>query len=102
LKAIFSAPAEVSFTNEAYLIEISEAAVFSNYLGIKRKLDAIPSGFKVTIDLSKTRLVDHSVMENLEIFKLNYENEGGSVTLIGLDSHESRSSHKASMKRKKD
>ncbi len=102
LKAIFSAPTEVSFTNEAYLIEISDAAVFSNYLGIKRKLDAIPSGFKVTIDLSKTRLVDHSVMENLEIFKLNYENEGGSVTLIGLDAHESHSSHRASMKKKKD
>ena len=41
LKAIFSAPAEVSFTNEAYLIEISEAAVFSNYLGIKESFNKV-------------------------------------------------------------
>lgn len=102
LKAIFSAPTEVSFTDDAYLVEISDAAVFTNYLGIKRKLEAIPTGFNVTIDLSKTHLVDHSVMENFEHFKLDYERDGGTVTLIGLDSHKSLSGHKAAaMKRKK-
>lgn len=102
LKAIFSAPTEVSFTDDAYLIEISDAAVFSNFLGIKRKLEALPAGFQVTIDLSKTQLVDHSVMENLEQFKLEYEQNGGCVTLIGLEAHESLSGHKAAaMKRKK-
>jgi MFS superfamily sulfate permease-like transporter len=101
LKAIFSAPTEVSFTDNDYLVEISDAAVFTNYLGIKRKLEAIPSGFNVTIDLSKTHLVDHSVMENFEHFKHDYERGGGSVTLIGLDAHKSLSKHKASaMKRK--
>jgi len=103
LKAIFSAPTEVSFTEDAYLIEISDAAVFSNYLSIKRKLEALPAGFQVTIDLSRTHLVDHSVMENLEQFKLEYEQNGGSVALIGLESNESLSEHKtAAMKRKKD
>jgi MFS superfamily sulfate permease-like transporter len=103
IKAIFSAPTEVSFTEDAYLIEISDAAVFSNYLGIKRKLEALPAGFQVTIDLSRTHLVDHSVMENLEQFKVEYEQNGGSVALIGLESHESLSGHKAAaMKRKKD
>jgi MFS superfamily sulfate permease-like transporter len=102
LKAIFSAPTEVSFTDDAYLIEISDAAVFTNYLGIKRKLESIPSGFKVTIDLSKTHLVDHSVMENFEHFKHDYESDGGSVTLVGLENHKALSSHQAAaMKRKK-
>ncbi len=49
----------------------------------------------MTIDLSRTQLVDYSVMENLEQFKREYEQNGGSVTLIGLESHESLSGHKA-------
>lgn len=100
LKAIFSAPTSVSSTDDAYLIEISDAAVFTNYLGIKRKLESIPSGFKVTIDLSKTQLVDHSVMENFEHFKHDYESEGGSVTLIGLDNHKALSSHPAAARKR--
>lgn len=100
ISAIFKAPTEVSFTDDAYLVEISDAAVFTNYLGIKRKLEAIPASFLVTIDLSKTHLVDHSVMENLEHFKHDYEREGGTVNIIGLDAHRPVSSHKASAQKK--
>ena len=95
LGAIFKAPTEVSFTGDTYLVEISDAAVFTNFLGIKRKLEAIPPAFQVTIDLSKTELVDHSVMENLEHFKNDYEREGGAVTIVGLEEHRAVSSHKA-------
>lgn len=102
LGSIFKAPTEVSFTGDAYLVEISDAAVFTNFLGIKRKLEAIPPTFQVTIDLSKTQLVDHSVMENLKRFKNDYEREGGTVTIIGLEDHHAVSSHKsAAHKRKK-
>lgn len=101
LSAIFKAPTEVSFTDEAYLVEISDAAVFTNFLGIKRKLEAIPPAFSVTIDLSKTQLVDHSVMENLEHFKHDYEREGGSVTIVGLEEHRAVSSHKAAAHKRK-
>ncbi|MHA8092695.1 SulP family inorganic anion transporter [Aquirufa regiilacus] len=100
ISAIFKAPTEVSFTDDAYLVEISDAAVFTNYLGIKRKLEAIPTSFLVTIDLSKTHLVDHSVMENLEHFKHDYEREGGIVNIIGLDAHRPVSSHRASAQKK--
>ncbi|MEY4954796.1 MAG: hypothetical protein RI981_881 [Bacteroidota bacterium] len=100
LSAIFKAPTEVSFTDESYLVEISDAAVFTNFLGIKRKLEAIPPSFQVTIDLSKTHLVDHSVMENLEHFKQDYEREGGAVHIVGLDTHRAVSEHKAAARKK--
>lgn len=100
IKAIFKAPTEVSFTDDAYLVEISDAAVFTNYLGIKRKLESIPAGFKVSIDLSKTHLVDHSVMENFEHFKHDYESEGGSVSLIGLENHKALSAHEAAARKR--
>ncbi len=102
LKVIFKAPTEVSFTEDKYLIKINDAAVFTNYLGIKRKLDAIPPGMDVEIDLEATHLVDHSVMENLHHFQHDYEAAGGTVKLVGLEMHEPVSSHNlAARKRKK-
>jgi MFS superfamily sulfate permease-like transporter len=99
--SIFKTPTEVSFTDDEYLVEISKTAVFSNYLGIKSKLDAIPPGFKVTIDLKNTALIDHSVMENLHHFEHDYTESGGSVQIIGHEEHQSVSEHKAAARTKK-
>jgi MFS superfamily sulfate permease-like transporter len=100
LSVIFNTPTEVSFTEDKYLVKISKAAVFTNFMGIKRKLEAIPQGFDVEINLENTLLVDHSVMENLNHFKLDYENEGGTVEIVGLDGHKSVSSHDLSARKK--
>ena len=70
LSSFFKAPTVVSFEGNNYLIEINKAAIFSNYLGIKRKLEEIPYGFDITIDLKNTKIIDHSVMENLHLFQL--------------------------------
>lgn len=98
--ALFKAPVVVSFTDDEYLIEIDKAAVFTNYLGIKTKLEAIPPGFKVTIDLKNTNLIDHSVMENLHHFEHDYEEHGGHVEIIGLEEHKAVSEHKLSARKK--
>ncbi len=81
-------------------MEISKTAVFSNYLGIKRKLEEIPYGFNVVIDLENTKLIDHSVMENLHLFQLDYENNGGIVKFIGIDSHRQFSKHQFAGRKK--
>lgn len=93
LRTLFQAPTEVSFTHDEYLVEISQSAVFSNYMGIKSKLEAIPPGFKVTIDLKNTRMIDHSVMENLHRFEHDYKASGGKVEIIGLELHQPISEH---------
>jgi MFS superfamily sulfate permease-like transporter len=95
ISSFFKAPTEVSFEGNEYLVEIDKSAIFTNYLGIKRKLDAIPPSFNVTIDLKNTKLVDHSVMENLHNFQHDYENNGGKVTIIGLNTHKPVSDHPA-------
>lgn len=100
--AMFKAPIDVSFTETSYLVRISKAAVFTNYPGIKQTLAAIPEGLAVTIDLRDTRLIDHTVMENLERFKHDYEISGGRVELTGLDGHVPVSSHQLAARRKKD
>jgi MFS superfamily sulfate permease-like transporter len=102
LNSMFKAPTLVSFEGNNYLVEIDKAAVFTNYLGVKSKLDAIPPGFNVTIDLKKTKLVDHSVMENLEHFKHDYESHDNStVSVIGLENHQSLSSHPLASRKNK-
>lgn len=102
ISSFFRAPTIVSFEGNEYKVEISKAAIFSNFLGIKRKLEEIPPGYQVSICLKKTALVDHSVMENLEHFKQEYEShqEGGTVTIIGLEHHQPLSSHPKSSRKK--
>ena len=100
ISSFFKAPTEVSFEGNNYLVRISKAAVFTNFLGIKRKLEEIPYGFNVTIDLDDTKLVDHSVMENLELFKHDYEANEGTVSIIGLDNHTPLSNHALASRKK--
>jgi MFS superfamily sulfate permease-like transporter len=101
LNVIFKTPTEVSFNEHKYLIKISEAAVFTNFMGIKRKLEAIPKGFDVEIDLENTLLVDHSVMENLHHFKHTYESSGGTVKIVGLEEHLPLSTHHLAARKKR-
>lgn len=100
LSSLFKAPASVSFEGDRYLIEIEKAAVFTNFLGIKSRLEAIPQGMHVTIELKNTRLVDHSVMENLHHFQHDYTAAGGTVEIIGLDDHRALSSHHLAARKK--
>ncbi len=101
LSYFFKAPTIVSFEGDEYLVEISEAAIFTNFLGIKRKLEAIPTGFHVTIDLENTHFIDHSVLESLHHFKHDYEATGGRVEIIGTDNHELISKHEMAARKKK-
>lgn len=98
--ALFKAPIVVTFVDNKYKVDIDEAAIFTNYLGIKSKLDAIPAGFEVSINLNGTKLVDHSVMENLNHFEYEYTQNGGKVSIIGLDNHVPVSSHYLAARRK--
>lgn len=100
LNSIFKSYATVSFTNDNYLIIVEKSAIFSNFLGIKSKLEAIPSQKNVTIDFTNTKLVDHSVLESLHHFEHEYVANGGTVKVIGLDDHIAYSDHEKSARKK--
>ncbi|MFK5924706.1 MAG: SulP family inorganic anion transporter [Verrucomicrobiota bacterium] len=71
---------------ENYTITINNAALFSNYLGVKKHIDSIPGKKHIDIELSDSvKLVDHSFLDNLHHFKHDYEEEGGTVNILGLD-----------------
>lgn len=101
LKNMFRMPVRISFNDNDYLVEVDKAAIFTNFLVIRKKLEEIPHGFNVVIDLKNTKLVDHSAIENLHHFKHDYEQNGGTVKIIGLEDHTPLSKHELSGMKKK-
>lgn len=100
LKALFKAGITVSEKGNIYEVDIKWAAIFTNYLGIKSKLDSIPQGKHIIVKLVKTYLVDHSVMGSLELFQNDYVANGGRMEITGLEEHKSLSDHPLSTKKK--
>jgi MFS superfamily sulfate permease-like transporter len=68
--------------------------VFSNYLTIKRALGTLPlEAQHVTLDLEHTNLVDDTVMEKLHELEQEWQREGRTLIVRGLDRHARLSEH---------
>lgn len=91
--SLFQARAAVDDESDRYVLRMGNAAIFTNYLGIKKHLDTIPEGKAIVLDLTKTVVIDHSVMENLHHFDDDYTRAGGTVEFLGLDQLQPVSAH---------
>ena len=85
---------------EIYTIHVEKSAIFSNFLGFKKQLERIPTGKHIIIDFDRTRLVDHSVMENLHNFEQAYVRAGGTFVVTGLEGHTPLSKHALASRKK--
>lgn len=84
--------------NGVYDVKLKGISNFLYALKLDKLLGEIPRGSMIRIDMSQTRLVDLSIMENLIDFKRVHDNEGGSVKLIGLENHVASTSHNRALK----
>ena len=84
--------------NGTYDVKLKGIANFLYALKLDKLLEDIPRGSSVRIDMSQTRLVDLTIMENLIDFKRIHDNEGGDVKLVGLDNHVASTSHNRALK----
>jgi MFS superfamily sulfate permease-like transporter len=76
------------------VLVVKRAAVFSNWLGVRAAILREAEGRdEVVIDLSHTRLVDHSVMEKLHQLEEDFGHAGKRLKVIGLDDHTPLSDH---------
>jgi MFS superfamily sulfate permease-like transporter len=82
-------------------IEISGAAVFSNFMALKDALAKLENGKTIVFQLNDTYLLDHTVMEFFHDFQHNYEAQGGHCEFLGLEYHESYSDHPLAARRMK-
>lgn len=95
IRALFRAKVEVDAdTNPAAtIVKVHDAAIFSNWLALKKLLTGLDRERDVIVDLSSTRLVDHTVMTKFEELRGDIEANGHQLRLIGLDAHEAASKH---------
>lgn len=93
LSDIFTPKIEIDVNNDIYFVRVTRAAVFSNYLALKGKLETLPQGKNVKVDFSEAPYVDHTVMENITRFKNDYEQAGGKMELVGFESYQTLSDH---------
>lgn len=83
----------------SHYMQVEGAAIFSNFIGMKKYLDQLPRGEKVVLDLSNAPLVDHTTMDNLHNFQLDYKAGGGEFTIVGLEGHNTASLHPLASRR---
>lgn len=86
--------------DENYLIDVEHSAIFSNYIGLKKQLDALPRGKNIIVDFTKATLVDHTVMEHIHEMEEKYNHEGGNFKIIGLSLHKPLSNHPHATRKK--
>ncbi|MBA3662886.1 MAG: SulP family inorganic anion transporter [Bacteroidetes bacterium] len=83
----FKSRSEVITSGEEVTVKVTGDALFSNYLGLKKVIYALPKAKKVTIDLTGCHVIDHTTLHSLHGFQHDYEMEGGKVVLKEHASH---------------
>ncbi len=69
---------------EDYVLKFHGPLTFANYVGVRRKLDSIPKGGKLTLDFTECSLIDHTVVQRLHDFEAEFRGGGGRVERVGV------------------
>jgi MFS superfamily sulfate permease-like transporter len=94
ITSLFTPDIEVSEPDQmTTLVRIKNSAVFSTWIPLRRKLLGVAADRSVILDLSETRLVDHTVMEKLHELESDFEEKHRKFVIRGLENHRGVSSH---------
>jgi MFS superfamily sulfate permease-like transporter len=86
---------------ETIVVSIVGAAIFSNFMSLKKALAQLENGKKIIFQMNNAYLLDHTVMESMHDFQHNYEGQGGKCVFYGLEYHDTYSRHPLAARRMK-
>ncbi|MCA9079269.1 MAG: SulP family inorganic anion transporter, partial [Planctomycetaceae bacterium] len=102
LKSLFMPFLEVEEVGkDTCIIHARDSAVFSNWIPFKRQIEdlGMVQHKNVIVDLSNTVLVDSSVMEKLAQLQDDFQAEGLTLQIEGLETHRQFSHHEHSTRK---
>jgi MFS superfamily sulfate permease-like transporter len=82
------------------VLRVRHAAIFTNFLKLKKRLAHHLHARHIEVDLTEARLVDHTVMERLHELQEEFAREGRRLHILGLDQHRSLSAHPLAARKK--
>lgn len=86
---------------EQAVLSVRDSAVFSGWISLKKQIETLEDDSQeVVVDLSETRLVDHTVMEKLHELQREFALRESSLVIAGLDEHKSLSDHPHAARKK--
>jgi MFS superfamily sulfate permease-like transporter len=97
---IFKPAIEEVVDGDHVVLRVKHAAVFSNYLTIKKYIAKHAEAKHVVVNFDDARLVDHTVMEKLHEQVDMFKRAGRKLELCGLDGHKSLSAHPLAARKK--
>lgn len=99
LSRFFSAVVEEHHQGDTMRLVVHDAAIFTNYLGLKRRLVSLPAGVtRVIVDFDRAWVVDHTVLAKLDGLARTWSDR--TLELVGLDGHQAASSHPLASRKK--
>ena len=103
LKSLFKPDLEISdIDGQTVQVTVGTSAVFSNWIPLRRHIEqfGLLNGKHVQVDFSRTRLVDHSVMDKLHELESDFKQRDLELRLVGLDSLQPLADHALAARRK--
>jgi MFS superfamily sulfate permease-like transporter len=101
VRSLFKPKLEVQqLEDDQWQISAQQSAIFSNWIPLRRQIDKVRRNKNnLVLDLSETRLVDHTVMCKLSEVEREFERDNLILSITGLESHKPLSKHRFAARR---
>lgn len=100
VRSLFRATVTETLQGDEMTLVVHDAAIFTNYLGLKSRLNRVPKEVKrVYLDFENAWVVDHTVLHKLHVLSRDWQDR--ELVITGLDQHDATSTHELAARRKR-